>query len=83
MDLVGLAFCGVLLNSFNCMLIGYRIQNKFKIMQHIHNLWFVDFQTHTHTQTPLLPAISLSIRLALTLTGFREIAGLSCGCWEE
>ena len=35
--------------------------------------------THTHTHAGLRPAISLSVGLALTLTGFREIAGLSTG----
>lgn len=44
---------------------------------------YMHARTQRGTHRHLRPPISLSIRLALTLTGFREIAGLSCGRWGE
>lgn len=83
MTLRGLASCYISLISFNSRPMVYKIHKKFKNMQHKRNHTHTNTHTrrHKHTHRHLRPPISLSIRLALTLTGFREIAGLSCGRW--
>lgn len=55
----------------------YNTNATFALRTHMHA------RTQRGTHRHLRPPISLSIRLALTLTGFREIAGLSCGRWGE
>lgn len=61
---------------------SFKYTTDLKSMQD-KNLQFTHTHMHIDPHTHSLPPISLSIRLALTLTGFREIAGLSCGCWGE
>lgn len=55
MSLAVLALRYILLNLFRRLPIVYKIQSKFKDMQHKHNLWFVDCHVliHTHTDTHL------------------------------